>query len=102
MADEVKIDKTLFHERLSQFISALKADKRAGNDAIFGGVGSIVILLGKADDAAYQKNNAMHVSWPPLQHFRVGEADWDASSSGCSATNSQQHFSFSHKTRFTS
>ena len=61
MADEVKIDKALFHERLGQFVSAWKADKRSG-DSLFGGVGSIVILLGKAEDTAYQKSNATHVS----------------------------------------
>lgn len=60
MADEVKIDKALFHERLAQLISAWKSDKRSG-EAVFGGVGSIVILLGKAEDASYQKSNALHV-----------------------------------------
>ena len=60
MADEVKIDKAQFHERLGQFLSAWKSDKRSG-DGVFGGVGSIIILLGKAEDSAYQKNNALHV-----------------------------------------
>ena len=60
MAEEVKIDKTQFHDRLNQLISAWKADRRSG-DAIFGGVGSIVILLGKSDDPGYQKSNALHV-----------------------------------------
>ncbi|MCJ1238148.1 FACT complex subunit spt16 [Varicellaria rhodocarpa] len=62
MADEVKIDKKTFHDRLSQFISAWKADKRSG-DALFGGVGSMMILLGKIDDistSTFRKNNAMH------------------------------------------
>ena len=63
MGDEnkVEIDKALFHERLGQFVSAWKADKRSG-DQIFGGVGSIAIMLGKADDPPYQKSNAIHVS----------------------------------------
>lgn len=61
MAEEVKIDKQVFHDRLSHFISAWKADKRA-NDALFGGVGSIVILMGKNDATiTFQKNNAIHV-----------------------------------------
>ncbi|MCJ1467781.1 FACT complex subunit spt16 [Pseudocyphellaria aurata] len=60
MAEEVKIDKQVFHDRLSHFISAWKADKRA-NDALFGGVGSIVILMGKNDGTiTFQKNNAIH------------------------------------------
>ncbi|KAI9815718.1 MAG: FACT complex subunit spt16 [Pycnora praestabilis] len=60
MADEIKIDKQAFHNRLSQFISSWKADKRSG-DALFGGVGSIVILMGKTEESnSFQKNNAMH------------------------------------------
>jgi nucleosome binding factor SPN SPT16 subunit len=62
MAEEVKIDKQLFFERLGQFISAWKTDKRTDN-ALFGGVSSIVVLLGKSEDAGYQKNNAFHVSF---------------------------------------
>ena len=61
MAEEVKIDKQVFQDRLGQLISAWKAEKRS-NDALFGGVGSIVVVLGKADDAEFQKNNALHVS----------------------------------------
>lgn len=57
----MKIDKQVFQERLGQLISAWKTDKRSG-DAVFGGVGSIVVILGKAEDAGYQKNNALHVS----------------------------------------
>lgn len=63
MADEVKIDKELFHHRLNQLVSAWKSDKRSGNDALFEGVSSIVIVLGKNEDApSYQKSNALHVS----------------------------------------
>lgn len=62
MADEVKIDAHTFHNRLSTLTSAWKADRRS-NDALFGGVGSIIVLMGKNEEAAtYQKSNAMHVS----------------------------------------
>ena len=61
MAEEVKIDKQVFQDRLGQLITAWKAEKRS-SDALFGGVGSIVVVLGKADDAEFQKNNALHVS----------------------------------------
>ena len=58
---EIKIDKNLFQERLSHFISAWKADKRSG-DALFGGASSILILMGKTEETVqFQKNNAMHV-----------------------------------------
>ena len=59
MADEVKIDKSQFFDRLNQLVSAWKTDRRSG-DAVFGDVGSIVILLGKSDDQGYQKSNALH------------------------------------------
>ena len=57
----MKIDKQAFHDRLLHFVSAWKADKRS-NDALFGGVGSIVLLMGKNEgNITFQKNNAMHV-----------------------------------------
>ncbi|KAL2218345.1 global transcriptional regulator, cell division control protein [Thermoascus aurantiacus ATCC 26904] len=60
MAEEIVIDKGNFFNRLSSFYAAWKADRRSGN-AVFGGVGSIVILMGKTDEAnSFQKNNAMH------------------------------------------
>ncbi|KAE8416943.1 FACT complex subunit spt16 [Aspergillus pseudocaelatus] len=60
MAEEIVIDKNAFFNRLSSFFAAWKADKRSGH-AAFGGVGSIVILMGKTDEAnSFQKNNAMH------------------------------------------
>lgn len=63
MADEVKIDRDVFQNRLSHFISAWKNDKRQSNDALFGGVGSIVVLMGKNEEVpTFHKNNAMHVS----------------------------------------
>ncbi|KAI9819818.1 MAG: FACT complex subunit spt16 [Thelocarpon impressellum] len=60
MGDEIRIDKQVFHDRLSHFVSAWKADKRSG-DASFGGAASIVILMGKTEESsAFSKNNAMH------------------------------------------
>lgn len=59
---DIKIDNKAFQERISQFVNAWKADKRSG-DALFGGVSSIVLLLGKvSQDPEFHKNNAMHVS----------------------------------------
>lgn len=54
----MQIDKQTFHNRLSSFIAAWKADKRSG-DAVFGGVGSITILMGKSDESqSFTKSNA--------------------------------------------
>lgn len=62
MADEVKIDSQTFHNRLSTLTQAWKADRRSG-DALFGGAGSFVVLMGKNEESVtYHKNNAMHVS----------------------------------------
>ncbi|KAM7191452.1 transcription elongation complex subunit [Naviculisporaceae sp. PSN 640] len=59
MAD-IKIDNKLFQERTSHFLNAWKADKRAG-DALFGGVSSILVMMGKVDqEPEFHKNNAMH------------------------------------------
>jgi nucleosome binding factor SPN SPT16 subunit len=61
MADEIVIDKQLFHDRLSSFITKWKADKRSGN-ATFGDVGSIAVLVGKAGEPGfYQKPTAFQV-----------------------------------------
>ena len=75
MAEEVKIDKQAFQDRLSGLISTWKADKRS-NDALFAGVGSFIILMGRNEEAAvYHKSNAMHVSCPysksPVECFRL-------------------------------
>lgn len=71
MADEIVIDKNAFSNRLSSFYTAWRADKRSGN-AVFGGVGSIVILMGKTDEAnSFQKNNAMHVRLMCLVTFHI-------------------------------
>ena len=62
MAD-VKIDGKLFQDRLSQLVNAWKADKRSADGGVFGGVSSIVVMMGKVEEAPeYGKNNAMHVS----------------------------------------
>lgn len=45
----ITIDKAVFHERLSSFITQWKSDKRSG-DTNFGGVGSICICVGKSDE----------------------------------------------------
>lgn len=71
MADEVKIDKDTFQDRLHSFVQAWKADKRS-NDAVFGGVGSIVILMGRNEELpTFHKRNAMHVSYSSLLNFRM-------------------------------
>ncbi len=60
MAD-ITIDGKLFQERVSHFVNAWKADKRAG-DTVFGGVSSIVIKMGKVEDnPEFHKSNAVHV-----------------------------------------
>ncbi|KAG9240610.1 FACT complex subunit-domain-containing protein [Calycina marina] len=57
---DIKIDKNLFQERLGQFYKAWKADKHNG-DAIFSGASSILVLMGKTEEASmFQKNNAIH------------------------------------------
>lgn len=62
MAEKITIDKNNFFNHLSSLYASWKNDKRAGN-TLFGGAGSIVILMGKtnSDEDAFQKNNAMHV-----------------------------------------
>lgn len=66
MADAIQIDAKLFQERISHFINAWKNDRRTG-DALFGGVSSIVIMMGKVEEApSFNKNNAMHVRIGPF------------------------------------
>lgn len=61
MAEDIVIDKAVFFDHLSTFYNAWKGDKRAGA-GVFGGVGSIVILMGKTDEAnSFQKANSIHV-----------------------------------------
>jgi hypothetical protein len=65
MADQVVIDKTLFHERLSSFITQWKADKRSG-DALFQGASSVVLPVGKATEGnTFTKSSAFQVRKPP-------------------------------------
>lgn len=66
MADAIRIDAKLFQERISHFINAWKNDRRSG-DTLFGGVSSIVIMMGKVEEApSFNKNNAMHVRDRPF------------------------------------
>ncbi|CAZ80542.1 unnamed protein product [Tuber melanosporum] len=57
MGDEVSIDKSLFHSRLGGLVAAWKDSKKAD---LFGGVGSIVIILGKTVEGPYSKSLALH------------------------------------------
>jgi hypothetical protein len=82
MADDIVIDKQLFHERLSSFVTKWKTDKRAG-DHIFQGAGSIATVVGKAsEEGSYLKPAAFQVSWPKDGMLRVG-ANSGLHSYGC-------------------
>jgi hypothetical protein len=62
MADDIVIDKQLFHERLSGLVSKWKADKRSG-DHIFQGAGSMAAVVGKpSEPGSYLKPAAFQVS----------------------------------------
>ncbi|TKX23767.1 hypothetical protein C1H76_3966 [Elsinoe australis] len=62
MADEIKIDKTAFHERLGNLITQWKADKRGG-DSLYHGAGSLAIVMGKSEeDQGSNKTSALQ-SW---------------------------------------
>lgn len=61
MADDIVIDKALFHERLASFVAKWKADKRSG-DQVFQGAASIATVVGKASEPGlYQKPAAFQV-----------------------------------------
>ena len=61
MADDIVIDKALFHERLNNLVTKWKADKRSG-DQIFQGASSIATLVGKASEPGiYLKPAAFQV-----------------------------------------
>ncbi|KAF2009300.1 FACT complex subunit spt16 [Aaosphaeria arxii CBS 175.79] len=62
MADDIVIDKQLFHDRLSGFITKWKADKRSG-DQVFGGAGSIATVVGKASDPGSYLKPAAFQLW---------------------------------------
>ncbi|EPE03114.1 fact complex subunit spt-16 [Ophiostoma piceae UAMH 11346] len=59
---EITIDGKLFQERVSELANAWKADtKRGGSDGIFAGAGSILVMMGKVEEAPeFHKTNAMH------------------------------------------
>ncbi|KAJ5738245.1 FACT complex subunit s.t1.c16 [Penicillium malachiteum] len=61
MAEKIAIDKNNFFNHLSTLHATWKADKRSGN-TLFGGAGSMVILMGKTrtEETTFQKNNAVH------------------------------------------
>ena len=61
---EITIDAKIFQDRVGDFVNAWKADtKRAGDDGVFNGASSILVMMGKVEEAPeYQKNNAVHVS----------------------------------------
>ncbi|CAH0004873.1 unnamed protein product [Clonostachys byssicola] len=57
---EIKIDSKLFQERISHFATSWKNDLRS-KDSVFGGASSVLIMMGKVEEAAeFHKNNAMH------------------------------------------
>jgi len=61
MADDIVIDKALFHDRLNNLVTKWKADKRSG-DQVFQGASSIATLVGKASEPGiYQKPAAFQV-----------------------------------------
>jgi hypothetical protein len=73
MADDIVIDKQLFHERLSSFVTKWKADKRAG-DHVFQGAGSIATVVGKAsEEGSYLKPAAFQVSRQISRWFFLGK-----------------------------
>ena len=96
----MEINAELFHNRLHQFITEWRADKRNG-DVLFGGVGSIVILTGKSEDQnqlTYRKSNAMHVSLfrEPSSIPHEAKADHNVDTSfGYLVTNFLGQFSYS-------
>lgn len=57
-AAEVNIDKQLFHSRLGNLVAAWKDPKK---NEVFGGVGSIVVILGKTEEGPYSKSLSLHV-----------------------------------------
>jgi hypothetical protein len=65
MADDggITMNADQFHSRLSSFLTQWKADKRSG-DSLFGGIGSILIPVGKATQSVYTKTAAFQVDNP--------------------------------------
>lgn len=83
MADDIVIDKQLFHERLSNFVTKWKADKRSG-DPIFQGAGAIATVVGKASEqGSYVKPAAFQVSFPRCLFYHEVELTAALYSYGC-------------------
>lgn len=62
MADDIVIDKQAFQERLGNFVTKWKADKRSG-DQVFQGAASIATVVGKASEpGSYLKPAAFQAS----------------------------------------
>ncbi|PNS19613.1 FACT complex subunit spt16 [Sphaceloma murrayae] len=62
MADEIKIESAVFHERLGNLINNWKGDNRAGNNA-YHGAGALAIVMGKSEeDQGLNKTSALQ-SW---------------------------------------
>ena len=62
--DQIVIDKAVFHDRLNNFVTKWKADKRSG-DQTFNGASSISVVVGKASEpGSYLKPAAFQVSLP--------------------------------------
>ena len=96
MAEQVTIDKAVFHNRLAAFLAAWKTDKRSG-DSLFGGADSIVLLVGKASDAGdSQKTNAFQVGHCTPLHTTPSA---NPRSCGCWATSSPPPCSSSRRRR---
>ncbi|KAF2654143.1 SPT16-domain-containing protein [Lophiostoma macrostomum CBS 122681] len=62
MADDIVIDKQVFHERLNNFVTKWKADKRSG-DAVFNGASSIATVVGKASEPGSYLKPAAFQLW---------------------------------------
>ncbi|KAL5114984.1 FACT complex subunit spt16 [Pleosporales sp. CAS-2024a] len=61
MADDIAIDKQLFHERLGSLVAKWKADKRSG-DQLFQGASSMAAVVGKpSDPGSYLKPAAFQL-----------------------------------------
>ncbi|KAL9056301.1 MAG: hypothetical protein Q9162_002992 [Coniocarpon cinnabarinum] len=59
--DAVQIDSNTFHDRLASFLTAWKNDKRAG-DNFFNGASSLILLMGKSEEASgFFKNGAFQL-----------------------------------------
>ncbi|KAF2861548.1 FACT complex protein [Piedraia hortae CBS 480.64] len=56
--DPIRIDKAVFHDRLSSLITQWKADKRSGNH-VFNDAGSIALITGKSSDMSFHKTTAL-------------------------------------------